>query len=58
MGDNFLKPNEAKTEFIRFGLTGDLENVSKWTASVGDEEDNMKHWSNVRLGPHHGIIYK
>ena len=38
MDDNFLKLNDAKTEFIMFGTPNDLKRVSEWTASVGTEE--------------------
>ena len=38
MNDNFLKLNDAKTEFIMFGTPNDLKRVSEWTVSVGTEE--------------------
>ena len=38
MNDNFLKLNDAETEFIMFGTPNDLKRVSEWTVSVGTEE--------------------
>ena len=38
MNDNFLKLNDAKTEFIIFGSPHDLKRVTEWTVSVGQEE--------------------
>ena len=35
---NFLKLNDSKTEFIIFGTPQNLENVSGWTVTVGDNE--------------------
>ena len=38
MNDNFLKLNDAKTEFIIFGTPPDVKRVTEWTVSVGQEE--------------------
>ena len=38
MASNFLKLNDDKTEFIMFCSNQDLEAVSEWTVTVGDEE--------------------
>ena len=38
MANNFLKLNDAKTEFIIFGTPNDVGKVSEWTVSMGSEE--------------------
>ena len=38
MQKNFLKLNNAKTEFIMFGTPHDLSSVSGWTVTVGESE--------------------
>ena len=38
MCNNFLKLNDSKTEFIILGTAQNIENLSDWTVTVGDNE--------------------
>ena len=38
MGQNFLKLNEEKTEFLIFGSKQNIKKITAWTVSVGDAE--------------------
>jgi hypothetical protein len=37
MKDNYLKLNDSKTDFIIFGTPHDIDRVTEWTVSVGDQ---------------------
>ena len=72
INDNFLKPNDVKTEFFMLGTPNNRKRVLKCTASIGNEKvlpsttvrnikalmDSALGWSLTNIVSNNPAIYK